>query len=340
MFELQQDETVGGGARRIALEQLDGALRSLRVGADRNEAIHDARKRCKKLRAVLRLVRDGLPGDAYRLQNAALRDAARQLSAVRDDWVLVETVAALQERHGALLAPDAFGAPLEALRARHRAALERALDVERVDEQAVGVLERQRAAVEEWRLDGERELEVVVAGVRRVYRRGRRALARAAERPTSEAFHDWRKAVKYLWYQARLLRVVADGGFPASADRLERLARRLGEEHDLAVLAGALEAEPGLAGGAGRLELLHGLVAGPRRDLRRSSLVEGRRIFERKPSDVKRRLEKRWGFPRGGAVVYAPAADAVEEEASAATLRSASRGGKVARFDSGRRRQG
>src|SRR5215475_2007881 len=68
-----------------------GALRRRhptdRPRADRSrpddERIHSIRKRCKKLRGLLRLVRPSL-GDTYERENAYFRDVARALSPLRD----------------------------------------------------------------------------------------------------------------------------------------------------------------------------------------------------------------------------------------------------------------
>jgi hypothetical protein len=65
---------------------------------DLNPAVHEARKDLKKLRAVLRLVRDDLGDAVYRSENVRFRDAGRMLSGARDAHVRVETLAALRER--------------------------------------------------------------------------------------------------------------------------------------------------------------------------------------------------------------------------------------------------
>ena len=123
MYQIQAGETLGAGTSRVVREQVEAALAALRDGADRNEAIHDARKCCKKLRAVLRLVRPALGEPSYREQNAAYRDAARLLSSVRDRWMLVETFDALTKRYGTLLAPAAFEPVRAHLVGQHEAAL-------------------------------------------------------------------------------------------------------------------------------------------------------------------------------------------------------------------------
>ncbi|NJK27804.1 MAG: CHAD domain-containing protein [Coleofasciculaceae cyanobacterium SM2_3_26] len=82
VYQLTTKETVSNGIKRVAQEELDRAIAQLsgQTEESHEEAIHDARKRLKKLRALLRLVRDRLGQDAYERENLCFRDAARKLS--------------------------------------------------------------------------------------------------------------------------------------------------------------------------------------------------------------------------------------------------------------------
>ncbi|HJL46216.1 MAG TPA: CHAD domain-containing protein, partial [Polyangiaceae bacterium LLY-WYZ-15_(1-7)] len=88
-FALEADEPVEGAVRRVAREQLEKALDEAKspVIAD---AVHDLRKRAKKVRALLRLVRKAAP-ELYARENARVRDAQGLLSSFRDAAALVET---------------------------------------------------------------------------------------------------------------------------------------------------------------------------------------------------------------------------------------------------------
>src|SRR3954454_16302944 len=97
-YGLTFNETPAATVERVRREQLAAAAESLRDGEDPIEAIHDARKRIKKTRALLRLARPGLKKAEYRRRNRALRDTGRGMSANRDADVLVETVERLAER--------------------------------------------------------------------------------------------------------------------------------------------------------------------------------------------------------------------------------------------------
>ena len=106
--------------RRVARGRIDHALDELRGKSDstREEAVHEARKDMKKLRALLRLVRGELGDRVYAAENACFRDTARELSGVRDADVMLATLGDLEERYGELpgggqpAAPGAGGAPL------------------------------------------------------------------------------------------------------------------------------------------------------------------------------------------------------------------------------------
>src|SRR3954454_9500537 len=97
-YRLSLADDPPGELRRCAREQLDNAIEQLvkRRADDPVQAVHDARKSVKKTRSLLPLVRSDLGGSAYRRENAAVREAARRLSDVRDADVLVETVDALK----------------------------------------------------------------------------------------------------------------------------------------------------------------------------------------------------------------------------------------------------
>ena len=100
-YRLKQDERVPAGVRRMAAAQLDKALEHLGCqDGKRDEHIHEARKATKRLRALVRLVRDELGDEVYALENQCYRDAGQWLSGLRDATVLVETLDRLVEYLG------------------------------------------------------------------------------------------------------------------------------------------------------------------------------------------------------------------------------------------------
>jgi CHAD domain-containing protein len=132
-FQFKPDETLAKGIRRIAKGQLDKALDGLTglSGEEPEEVVHDARKRFKKLRALLRLARIGLGRTITDWENARLRDAARPLSEVRDAEVMIEAFDELVERFGAPDHPEAVSMIRSALTDRKQEIVRRVLHEEK-----------------------------------------------------------------------------------------------------------------------------------------------------------------------------------------------------------------
>jgi CHAD domain-containing protein len=290
-FRLAPDEGAADGLRRIARGQIELASDRLQSGDDVAEAVHEARKSLKRLRAVVRLARDPLGDELYRSENQAYRDTGRELSAARDAQVLGETLDALTDRYRREIGDDAFAGLREAIDADARAAHEHIVaDAGAVEEVRTG-LDAARDRVATWPLPEHEDASVLAPGFERIYKRGRRALKAARQDPSDENLHELRKRAKDLWHAAQVLR-------PASPRRMKRLARRahalsdlLGDDHDLAVLHEAAR-ERYRTLGRGELALLRGLVGRRRARLQRAALACGRRVYGPKPRVWTRRISK------------------------------------------------
>jgi hypothetical protein len=77
-FRLRADETVPDGIRRVARGQLARAGDDFAgvTKAGLGEAVHSTRKRLKRVRAALRLSREGIGDAAYQRENTHLRMVA------------------------------------------------------------------------------------------------------------------------------------------------------------------------------------------------------------------------------------------------------------------------
>ena len=65
-YQLSDDRSFSESINKMVLEQVDKALDNLRPSVrNKDEAIHDARVCVKKIRAILRLVRDSLGHKTY-----------------------------------------------------------------------------------------------------------------------------------------------------------------------------------------------------------------------------------------------------------------------------------
>ena len=84
-FRLEPEAPIASEIRRLVLAQLEAAISELRAVGDpeSDEAIHDARRRVKKIRAVIRLVRPALD-KTYRAVDRELKNVSRMLAPVAD----------------------------------------------------------------------------------------------------------------------------------------------------------------------------------------------------------------------------------------------------------------
>lgn len=294
-FRFERDEAVAVSARRIAGEQLGKAQRSL-DGADAERfaaAVHDCRKRCKKVRGLVRLVRPGLGGEYHRA-NAACRDAARSLAPFRDAHALAATfdhlvVAATGRDDPGALGPVRSGLVDAAARATERArsgsdGIERALDL----------LARADARRPSWPLDGSAGWDVVAGGLGKTYGRGRRALQEARAAPSAARFHEWRKRAKYTGYHLRLLHPAAPSVLDGAGAAFSTLADTLGDAHDLAVLAATLRADPSAYGGDEVVGSAAVLADGLRVQLERRALSLGARLYAEPAAAFVARMGRYW----------------------------------------------
>jgi CHAD domain-containing protein len=275
--------------RRCAREQLDDAAGELRgtAGADPVTAIHEARKDLKKARSLLRLARPCLPADAYRGENARLRDIARALAGTRDADVLAQTVEGLAERRPGRLPATAFdqlGARLAAHAARSR---ERAGGA--VSDELLASLDAAAVDGDGWPVE-RCDLDALRRGAVRAYRRGRREMARAQREPTTERLHEWRKRVKDLWYHARLLGEAWPRVLKAQAKEAHKLSDVLGDDHDLAALAAAFERGGPAADVPLDEALVREVIAGDRAELQARAWRIGHRLYGERPRAYDRRL--------------------------------------------------
>lgn len=295
VFRLKSGEAVGEGLLRIACGRLDHALDELRGNSDSDpvEAVHEARKDIKKLRALLRLTRDRLGAETYRRENTELREIARALSELRDADVLAETLDKLAADCPDLVTPAAAGRLRAALDVRRRTLAQGKRARDAAVEQAADRLEVVGARMEDWPLDGD-GWQLMGEGMRRSYRRGRRRMRDARRETSDEALHEWRKRVKDQWYQLRLVRCAWPPVLDPVAEEAHRLSDLLGDEHDLGVLGRHVsESPPGPASDRDR-ERLAEAIERRRSQLREAAFAGGARLYAEGPNAYERRMARYW----------------------------------------------
>jgi CHAD domain-containing protein len=291
--KLKPDEAGTRGVRRIARRRIEAALEALDGHEVGDKSVHEARKELKKARATLRLIRDALGERTYKRENAAIRDAARPLSEVRDGRVLLDALDSLVKY---------YGAPASALRLTgfKRVLNRRRMELRKKILERPGPLRgtreelhRVRSRADKWPV-GRRGWSVLGPGLKRTYSSARDALKEAQRARTDECLHEWRKQTKYFWHELQLLEPLWPGQLGELADETHKLADLLGDDHDLAVLADrALQARQAFPTDASHKAFL-AFVQRCRESLQEKAFALGKRLYEEKPAAFTARLGKYW----------------------------------------------
>jgi len=296
-YRIRRTGSVQKSVRKVAREQIDRAIGEILDEAlDRHEAVHQVRKRCKKLRGLIRLVRPEF--DDFQYENAFFRDAARELSCVRDAQSVIECFDKLAEHFHDQIDSDVFTSVREQLAQRRQKSTEDRLALEdRLDEFLAAMREARRRVVA-WKIHAN-GFSAIEGGLGKTYGRGRAALKDAYNDPSTENFHEWRKRVKYHWYHARLLRRTWSEMMEVHVKAADDLSDLLGDDHDLAVLRSTVLDGPDAFGDTTDVQTLIGLIDRRRAELQSEARPLGERLFAEKPNRFAARLRKYWKTWRG-----------------------------------------
>jgi hypothetical protein len=270
------DATAGYGFLRIAREQIAKAIDAAEdLSESAEKRVHESRRRCKKLRALLRLVRPGFPD--YARENEFVRDAARGLAGARDERVVHRTYEALMEWAGR------SGATLQLL-----AAAEPSGEAEALATFAARMREL-HARTTRWPL-ARVDLDTLATGLKHTYRRARWTKRFAERHRTDDAFHEWRKYAKYHWNQLGLLEECAVDVLPSAHKSAGELADMLGLHHDLSVLEHTLATAPGDLGPDLDIPFVREAIDRRRAELEARIATLGQQVFAERPKALKARF--------------------------------------------------
>ena len=290
-FRFKKSESPAKAVRRVTRERIGVARERLRHGGH-SAAIHDVRREIKKLRAVLRLARNGGGQGKYRKSVKALREAAGYLAAPRDARVMLKAFEKLAGRDA-----RQFSEIENVLRRHCRRETRR---FQKKDSIAIAdkILRKMSRRVRGLKIHAS-GWPAVEPGLRKSYELGREACELVHEKPLPKNFHDWRKHVKDLWHYFCLLYPAWPAAARAYTDELELLGGQLGEDHDLFLLQQFAVGH--CAGLAGEVKALNRMIESRQKELRAAALKLGSRLYAQTPAAVCRRLEHCWNRWRGEA---------------------------------------
>jgi CHAD domain-containing protein len=291
-YQFKGRRAVAKQLARVVAREFDKALKEVGGSqiADRTEAVHEARKSVKKIRAVVRLLQRDLGRD-FRIRNRQLRTIAHQLSSLRDVDATVEMMESVRDRYPRLVTPPIFAAVQRGLLAQKRGTVAH-LHPDHLLPRVAREL-RRLAKVTPRRIRRVGGYASVRAGMLCAYRRARNAMASVNANPEDVRFHLWRRRVKDHWYHVRLLEGL-DAHADARARGLKRLETWLGDDHNLVLLRTTILSAPARFGDERTTAVVLGCVAKHHTTLRKRALKLGGRMFAGKPRVFRRSIDSWW----------------------------------------------
>ncbi len=280
-YRIEQGESLGTAFGRIAAEEIDLAMAQLRR-PNRGEAVHNARKALKRLRALLRSLRVTFPKYLFRAENRRIAAAGRKISPLRDVHVQLRTLGKLkaaaspagdQVRRQLLREQSSFFRRIPALRTTVRA-----------------MLDVSRQSLASWPLRKATAADLAT-GLKRIYKEGRMAFKTARQSPTPVHLHEWRKKAKSLGYGLELIQSFGRPKLSRMILCSDDLTEALGEDHDLFMVLRSLSKEH-RSNPARDFGSLAKRISLKRAKLQKRAFKLGGKLYGKKPGGFAQRLER------------------------------------------------
>jgi len=275
-FRIHRHPPLENEFRRVMHAQLVHAISGLNEStpATQARAIHDARTRIKKVRAILRLLHGVSPLGIPDACHTPLRHAARELAVVRDAHTDLKTIAELCRDFS--ITPARIPGVMKFLRQRESNA---AADAGEAMHKSAGLLNSARFVIEAWAKGIRITREELHEGARRIYKRSRASFQKAADQQSVKSLHRCRRRTKDVAYILLLLGAAPSGPKSKLARRARKLCALLGRIHDLAHLGETLDQNT-----AGiQTDMLDELIDSKLGKLRGKAMKLGSKFFAIKP---------------------------------------------------------
>ena len=275
-FRLKLREPLPDGLKRVFCEQIESALKMCRRPAkERGVTVHEVRKHLKKLRAAMRLCVDEVGKNRHAREDRCVRQIGRLISDLRDVQVRLQTLIQLRDETEKGSGQNRFPR-IEELLLLERESFSAAFAG--WQKKAIPRLERVGERLSQWSLD-KISWKQICGAVAKIYKRGQRRLAKTIKQPVPEKFHAWRKRVKDLWYQLRILEPLNRVVLEEMGHDADVLGELLGREHDFDFLLARLDRESGDDALRDEITQLRKLIGKRGKRLCRDALELGRRFY-------------------------------------------------------------
>lgn len=280
-YHIEKGESLATAFGRIAAEEIDLAMAQSRR-LHRGEAVHNARKALKRLRALLRSLRVAFPKKLFRAENRHIAATCRRISPLRDVHVQLRTLGKLKAaaspagdhiRRQLLRQQSSFIRRIPALRKTVRALLD-------VSRQSLASWPLRKATAED-----------LASGLKRIYKQGREAFKTARKSPTPGHLHAWRKKTKSLGYGLEMIKNLGSGELSKMIRCSDILTEALGDDQDLFMVLRALDKEH-RSNPASDFDRLANRISLKRAKRQKRAFKLGEKVYGEKSGGFEKRLDR------------------------------------------------
>jgi CHAD domain-containing protein len=274
--------------KRILLLYNDSAAGFLQRRSNIHENIHQARLCFKRIRSLLRLGRVVLGEHIYKDLNTLYRDQSRMLSQFRDITALIEISQSFQESRRSE-STRSFLTRFRNGLLKQRKELMAGIEIENAKKQVVDLLVQKKQILDELYLN-DHPASDLSKGLKRVYKSGKNLYQITLKKPTDHHMHEWRKQVKYMWYQLVMLTPLWPVIFNALSKQAQTLSQLLGKHHDLVLFENALVPMKNKIKYRNEIQVLERSIRRNKRNLESQAFKLGVKIYLVSPNQMEKMI--------------------------------------------------
>jgi len=294
-YRINMELTLEESLERIFLLCISYVRNQIDHPQDMDIAVHEARRTYKRIRALLRMIRDEIGYSDYYRENTCYRDLSARLSPLRDSYVLRRTMTDLHTRF-----PEEF--PEKETRSINDSIQQKCKEYFEDFTGRQGGFDRMKEDLDQAvdRVHNfcklRNEFRAIRKGIRRTYSRGHRYLRIVQKKYEEEQFHEYRKNTKYLLHQMELIQPVYPRLIKAYAGTMDKHSEILGDTRDYLRLENYIrERSRGKRLTAGNRKMIMGISL-RREEMMQNIIPKANRIYAEKPREIIKRLDTYWSF--------------------------------------------
>ncbi|MBN2812863.1 MAG: CHAD domain-containing protein [Bacteroidales bacterium] len=288
-FRIYRNEALPDFFTRLVTEQLNLCI-DLCHGFAKNPdyAVHEIRKATKRIRSVYRLFQPGFETEAYenaRRQFAGLSDLlaiARRNEVYRQSLALLSGDRRYKPVH---LAAEKL---TEEITKQHKTFIFNMIQQEHIPEQIVTILKKEKQLLRKTNLS-HADLSLLYAGWKQTYRQGLNNLKVVMQHTNAITLHNLRKSVKMIWNQLLLFQPLWPAVLNGYISQFDRLAEKLGMDHDLAELEAFIKANTHILSPDETSNML-AVTAKKQQQIRQTAIPIATKLFAEKPGAFASRM--------------------------------------------------